>query len=139
MEGCCCAGGVDAGVSDPLTVTRFTMRFALQRGPSGEFCSFSKIKNHPKNFCGQGKGLTGHLQETGTRGSRYQLLVNRSHRGREFVFPASLELVSLPEAGVELLVELAPLLMLGEDTSREYEGAGQALRTRDPPECQDSD
>ena len=44
MEGCCCAGGGDAGVSDPLTVTRFTMRFALQRGPSGEFCSFSKIK-----------------------------------------------------------------------------------------------
>ena len=51
------------------------------------------------------------------------------------MFPASLELVSLPEAGVELLVELAPLLMLGEDTSREYEGAGLALRTRDPPEC----
>ena len=98
---------------------------------------FQDQENHPKNFCGQGKGLTGHLQETGTRGSRYQLLVNRSHRGREFVFPASLELVSLPgpEAGVELLVELAPLLMLGEDTSREYEGAGLALRTRDPPEC----
>ena len=59
------------------------------------------------------------------------------------MFPASLELVSLPgpeaEAGVELLVELAPLLMLGEDTSRQYEGAGLALRTRDPPECLDSD
>ena len=56
------------------------------------------------------------------------------------MFPASLELVSLPEAGVELLVELAPLLLLlGEDTSREYEGAGLALRTRDPPECLDSD
>ena len=58
------------------------------------------------------------------------------------MFPASLELVSLPgpEEGVELFVELAPLLMLlGEDTSREYEGAGLALRTRDPPECQDSD
>ena len=55
------------------------------------------------------------------------------------MFPASLELVPGPEARVELLVELAPLLMLGEDTSREYEGAGLALRTRDPPECQDSD
>ena len=57
------------------------------------------------------------------------------------MFPASLGLVSLPgpeaeaeaeaEAGVELLVELAALL--GEGTSREYEGAGLALRTRDPP------
>ena len=57
------------------------------------------------------------------------------------MFPASLELVSLPgpEVGVELLVELAPLLMLGEDTSRQYEGAGLALRTRDPPEYLDSD
>ena len=57
------------------------------------------------------------------------------------MFPASLELVSLPgpEAGGELLVELAPLLMLGEDMSREYEGAGLALRTRDPPEYLASD
>ena len=51
------------------------------------------------------------------------------------MFPASLGLISLPgpeaEAGVELLVELAALL--GEETSREYEGAGLALRTRDPP------
>ena len=55
------------------------------------------------------------------------------------MFPASLGLVSLPgpeaeaeaEAGVELLVELAALL--GEETSREYDGAGLALRTRDPP------
>ena len=51
------------------------------------------------------------------------------------MFPASLGLISLPgpevEAGVELLVELAALL--GEETSRECEGAGLALRTRDPP------
>ena len=55
------------------------------------------------------------------------------------MFPASLGLVSLPgpeaeaeaEAGVELLVELAALL--GEETSREYDGAGLALRIRDPP------
>ena len=56
-----------------------------------------------------------------------------SHRGKELVFPASLGLISLPgpeteaeaEAGVELLVELAALL--GEETSREYDGAGLAL------------
>ena len=38
---------------------------------------------------------------------------------------------------MELLVELGPLL--GEDMSREYEGAGLALRTRDPPKCWGSD
>ena len=38
---------------------------------------------------------------------------------------------------MELLVELGPLL--GEDMSREYEGAGLALRTRDPPKCWRSD
>ena len=55
------------------------------------------------------------------------------------MFPASLEFMSFPGAyaGVELLVELGPLL--GEDTSREYEGAGLALRTRDPPKCWGSD
>ena len=35
------------------------------------------------------------------------------------------------------MVELGPLL--GEDMSREYEGAGLALRTRDPPKCWGSD
>ena len=55
------------------------------------------------------------------------------------MFPASLEFMSFPGvyAGVELLVELGPLL--GEDMSREYEGAGLALRTRDPPKCWGSD
>ena len=38
---------------------------------------------------------------------------------------------------MELLVELGTLL--GEDMSREYEGAGLALRTRDPPRYWDSD
>ena len=55
------------------------------------------------------------------------------------MFPASLEFMSFPgaEAGVELLDEVGPLL--GEDMSREYEGAGLALRTLDPPKCWGSD
>ena len=76
--------------------------------------------------------------EGASQGSQYRQDIH-SHRGSEFVFPASLEFMSFPGvyAGVELLVELGPLL--GEDMSREYEGAGLALRTRDPPKCWDSD
>ena len=135
MEGCCCAGGV-AGVSDPLTVIRFTTRFALQRRPSGDFAlKFVRSRKPPRRtHLDKGKGGKGPPRDHDI--DQPDIC---SHRGREFVFPASLEFMSFPGAyaGVELLVEFGPLL--GEDTSREYEGAGLALRTRDPPKCWDSD